>query len=127
MTEDDLKAMEARAAEAESWRPKWQSSGYDQRAVGMQAAYGSTAVAGDVRALIAEVRRLRGLIQQAQWAGGDGHAMEVEPVCPWCRMWPDTHQPDCPAFGAIRATEHEGGLLLEPGAGFVRYPDAERR
>ncbi len=47
--------------------------------------------------LIAEVRRLRGLIDAAHW---------VEDACPWCqapappRSRPYRHRPDCPAFGA---------------------------
>lgn len=67
----------------------------------------------EVRALIAEVRRLRGLIKQAETAAGhyepynsvsDGH-------CPWCDAFggwsipTKPHKPGCPAFtpdGSVR-------------------------
>ena len=50
----------------------------------------------DVPALVAEVRRLRGLVQAAEWGHGWQQAM-----CPWCGAErPCAHEPDCPAFPA---------------------------
>jgi hypothetical protein len=79
MTEQELQAIEARD------RAK--------RALG-----GSPT--SDVVALLAEVRRLQGLIKQAEWDGGDGHRYEVESCCPWCCAHQSRgHESDCPAFG----------------------------
>jgi hypothetical protein len=60
----------------------------------------------DVRALVAEVRRLRGLIKKAEWYSGAG-GFESEHGCPWCdsdgyyessHVGHGKHQEDCPAF-----------------------------
>lgn len=60
--------------------------------------------------LLAEVRRLRALIKQAEWLGGgyedDQGDVEVsEGFCPWCGAqgydddWSaGDHKPTCPAF-----------------------------
>lgn len=55
-----------------------------------------------VPALVAEVRRLQGLVKQAEWKGGDGYAYVV--ICPWCsaRAVDEKHKPTCPAFGESR-------------------------
>lgn len=44
----------------------------------------------------AEAKRLRRLIAQAEWAGGD---MARPGACPWC-MGTNKHAPDCSAFSA---------------------------
>jgi hypothetical protein len=60
-----------------------------------------------IRALAAEVRRLRGLVKSAKWAGYAEVLGGDEGVCPWCCVLmvdgapglpPGTHAPDCPAF-----------------------------
>lgn len=62
------------------------------------AAY--AALDDDVPALLAEVRRLQGLIKQAEWAGGTND-WTVEPTCPWCGGDMPEHRPDCPTFPAF--------------------------
>lgn len=68
---------------------------------------GGRAATDTVETLIAEVRRLRGLIKDAEWA--DTAAGEVE-SCPWCggaakggKAWGlyEGHKPGCPAFSAL--------------------------
>jgi hypothetical protein len=56
----------------------------------------------DVPPLIAEVRRLQGLIEDAELTNGSWHE------CPWCGEWLDAqeesgtgHKPDCPAFPPV--------------------------
>jgi len=53
--------------------------------------------------LVAEVRRLRGLIKDAEHRGYVGHELSG---CPWCdRAQPKPHRRDCPAFtetGGVR-------------------------
>jgi hypothetical protein len=91
MTDEELAAIEARWCE----RP--------------------SSVRDDCAALVAEVRRLRGLVTDAHDAGGDRDGW---PACPWCGgeerrrpAWdcvgrrPIEHRHDCPAFmpdGAVR-------------------------
>lgn len=78
MTEDELQAIEARSAD---WR-------------------GASPCSEDVTLLLAEVRRLWGLIQAAEWCGGYGCQGETRDSCPWCGVdQGDCHEPDCPAFG----------------------------
>lgn len=65
--------------------------------------------ADDVLALIAEVRRLRTLVGEAEW---DSYAWDAEgdseACCPWCRAemnHPGIHAETCPAFlpdGTVR-------------------------
>lgn len=81
MTEDELGQIEARAAESVAVVPpcevEWQ-------------------VATDVGVLVAEVRRLRGLVQAAEWLGP---VIASRASCPWClRRQPQGHADDCPAF-----------------------------
>ncbi len=77
MTDEELKAMHERGVYLDDWR---------------------------VLGLVAEVRRLRGLIKDAELAGDDvWNGETVGRVCPWCRT--DGHDADCPAFapdGAVR-------------------------
>lgn len=56
--------------------------------------------------LVAEVRRLRGLIKAAEWFAGVG-GYDSESGCPWCEsdgFYPSSklghgrHAADCPAF-----------------------------
>jgi hypothetical protein len=53
-----------------------------------------------VIALAAEVRRLRGLIKDAEDHGPNPHAPTKN--CPWCEYfvgdWKRRHAPECPAF-----------------------------
>jgi hypothetical protein len=53
----------------------------------------------DYKALIAEVRRLRGLIREAEWAA----TCQGDSECPWCQAWAfqGEHRADCPAFANI--------------------------
>lgn len=64
-------------------------------------------VCADTRLLVAEVRRLRGLIKRLEWGSCDGCG--IRRVCTECKAHnddrdPDTwelvgkHKPDCPAF-----------------------------
>lgn len=59
------------------------------------------------RDLVAEVRRLRGLLKRAEWAGYHECLGGDEGVCPWCDVEkvmgpigqpPGQHEPSCPAF-----------------------------
>lgn len=61
----------------------------------------------DVPELVAEVRRLRALIAQAEWTAGRGYGpYEADPdgACPWCdghramTSGQVGHRADCPAF-----------------------------
>lgn len=73
----------------------------------------------DIPKLTAEVRRLQGLIKQAEWSDCDGGG----DCCPWCQaeelvfrrgnslglglglgMVKGKHKPDCPAFPAVKET-----------------------
>lgn len=58
----------------------------------------------DVPALVAEVRRLQGLLLAAEWKGGDIVCDACLAVCPWCeaREYRGEHAPTCPAFGVGR-------------------------
>jgi len=92
MTEDELKAIEAQCRLSNRY-----------------------VAVGDVLSLVAEVRRLRGLISDVHDQGSNTHN---EPACPWCggeqRSWPTwdcvgrrpiEHKHDCPAFtpdGSVR-------------------------
>lgn len=67
----------------------------EQQLIQYEAENGDDEMRGAVAALAAEVRRLRGLIQQAESYGGL-HATD----CPWCGMHIDNHDLDCPAFSA---------------------------
>jgi len=50
----------------------------------------------DVPALLAEVRRLQGLIKQAEWKRG-----QFGDLCPWCfGLEVNGHKAACPAFGS---------------------------
>lgn len=52
-----------------------------------------------MRALVAEVRRLRGLVNQAEWAAGYCCQSETRYSCPWCdEDEGGVHAPTCPAF-----------------------------
>lgn len=60
------------------------------------------------RELLAEVRRLRGLIQQAEW--GSGYQERAQ--CPWCGAEsPCAHEPSCAAFGSSVVAD---GIGSEP-------------
>lgn len=78
MSEDELKAIEARHKEA-----------FD---LGDMRLTHDT----DVPELIAEVRRLRGLIKRAEW---EGMCCGCN-LCPWCgqRKGESPHTERCPAF-----------------------------
>lgn len=53
-----------------------------------------------VAPLVAEVRRLRGLIKAAECQGAEQYAIHAN--CPWCGYAPGNHKrshaPECPAF-----------------------------
>lgn len=52
----------------------------------------------DVPALVAEVRRLRELVEAAEWRGA---VVGDQSTCPWCLMRPrQGHADNCPAFGS---------------------------
>lgn len=71
----------------------------------------------DVPVLVAEVRRLRGLVDAAEWAAGMGDERDwvISGACPWCGgVSPDDknfsgvgHAPTCPAFGATSQSPAE--------------------
>ena len=47
--------------------------------------------------LVAEVRRLKALVKDAEWAGEHSHG--DGPVCPWCRSFERSgHFTECRAF-----------------------------
>lgn len=86
MTDEELRAIEARAAIA--------------RDVAMD----------DVPKLASEVQRLRALVKDAEWFSGVG-AYDSESGCPWCesdgfyeasKLGHGRHRPECQAF-------HENG------------------
>jgi hypothetical protein len=82
MTPTELDAIEARAKDAARFT--------------MEAGD-----AADCLALIAEVRRLRGLVKAAEAAAP--HLGERHANCPWCGYWSmgdvkRKHAPECPAF-----------------------------
>jgi hypothetical protein len=66
-----------------------------------------------VAVLVAEVRRLRALIKDAEWFSGVGE-YDSEYGCPWCKsdgfykfgkLGHGKHAPECPAFhedGSVR-------------------------
>lgn len=49
--------------------------------------------------LVAEIRRLRALVLEKEWAGRD---CDGDSCCAWCAEWSfmKRHAPDCPAFSA---------------------------
>lgn len=65
-------------------------------------------VGSDIRRLVNEIRRLRGLVKAAEKAGtnalysDDGEPLLVPHNCPWCHYavgdWKRRHAPECPAF-----------------------------
>lgn len=63
------------------------------------AKYGSPDVPG-IPALVAEVRRLRGLVRDAETEGCEPTASKG--YCPWCGYmcgdWKRRHAPECEAF-----------------------------
>ena len=88
MTEAELEQVEIRAADA-----------YGVSDCGR-------VLAEDVPALVAEVRRLRSVIQEAEWAADHQHADgSIDAVCPWCcePEYTGCHASDCVAFppGAV--------------------------
>jgi hypothetical protein len=95
MTEAELKAIEARAADAQLMPGAW-------------SGYANT----DRKALLAEVRRLRGLVKAAEMVACRCGMIPEAPGCPWCAadsQWGESrfiaHDPDCPAFtpdGSVR-------------------------
>lgn len=61
-------------------------------------------VAEQMLSLVAEVRRLQGLVKAAEWASTPGGRTN-DAVCPWCEQWFDAgHAPDCAAFVPQRST-----------------------
>lgn len=89
MSEDELQAIEARAADARRFRD----------VVGP-----SLDSARDVPALVAEVRRLRGLLQSAADERDGAVSSHCCNNCPWCDGENDPgsrrfiHEDRCPAF-----------------------------
>lgn len=77
MTDEELRAIGARAERAMCGAVERQEWAKDA----MREAV----------ALVAEVRRLRGLIKQVE------HPVEDGGICPWCRRWGE-HRRSCPAF-----------------------------
>lgn len=63
-------------------------------------------IEADRDALVAEVRRLRGLVKSAETNGKNERSEDFN--CPWCRYeigaWKKVHAPECPAF-------HEDGTV----------------
>jgi hypothetical protein len=57
--------------------------------------------------LVAEVRRLQGLVKAVEWRGGYDIRVDEYDTCPWCygekataaRPHAAGHKPTCPAFG----------------------------
>ncbi len=84
MTEQELAAIEARAELAHEC---WPEHTHHYK------------LGTDTKALIAEVRRLRGLVARVEWINVEG-----DNGCPWCAAWefekPQRHMPSCPAFSA---------------------------
>lgn len=96
MTEQELLAIEIRAA----------ATNPDRHEEDWQLSQAERASLGDVLPLVAEVRRLQGLIKQAEWSGSGAGQGQVWEECPWCRGLleaygdqPAGHTPTCPAFG----------------------------
>jgi hypothetical protein len=74
-------------------------------AIDGQVAAGWRFQPGPVPDLVAEVRRLRHLVLEAEWAGSYEAQGDVCPACPWCGGEPKAygsqpagHEPACPAF-----------------------------
>jgi hypothetical protein len=129
MSEDELKAIDERAkaaTPADQWGQKWDGTlGRGEIRIGPQwgaaaarfmfTAHGfgnagtthpdfvlAISAASDVPALVAEVRRLRGLVKDAECDGAEPYAARY--CCPWCGKGSGSaqHAPECPAF-------HENG------------------
>lgn len=85
MTDEELKAIEAIGTAA--------SDAWDVH--GMLAGIrGQARLAEQVPTLVAEVRRLRGLIKKAEWSSRE----QTGCYCPWCDHYADGKHTDCPAF-----------------------------
>ena len=83
MTEQDLQAIEARRVDLDEFAG---AMGLDERLLHQ-----------DVPALIAEVRRLQGVIKQVEWAA----SYDMTSYCLWCNEAEEKgHAPTCPAFGS---------------------------
>ena len=85
MTDAELTALESEAA----WVARYSDDNGS-----------ATVLCASVPALVAEVRRLRALVKQAEWASGGAYEWET---CPWCnadrpRGGKGGHYDDCPAF-----------------------------
>lgn len=93
MTEQELAEIQARAGEPDPESAIWREGDTLNQAAAL-------VLDRDVPALLAEVRRLQRLIQQAEWRGGDGSAR----VCPWCD-YEGRHGATCPAFPPVQDTE----------------------
>lgn len=68
--------------------------------------------------LVAEVRRLQGLIKQAEWEGYD----QGWPCCPWCDALAfnadAVHKPTCPAFQpSVGQSNGPSAILQREGDG----------
>lgn len=94
MTEDELKQMEAYARD------------YDDRMV-PACVHGREPIdrcdqcdGSTVLNLVAEVRRLRGLIKSAEWESEWSQSIGGGSCCPWCDSGKGyhPHDVDCPAF-----------------------------
>lgn len=106
MTDEELNEMHARAVVLERLHgDNWAQCPHERPYERCESCGGE-----DVFALVAEVRRLRGLIKSAEFCGLTEWTTQARECCPWCaynaRM--DTkrkHAPECPAFtesGAVR-------------------------
>jgi hypothetical protein len=103
MTDDELKAIEARANAATpgDWHAistvpdVWlieHIAGHLRAYQGADAVF-VAAARSDVPTLLDEVRRLRGLVKQVEQVDNDFGTL----FCPWCGLGPE-HKPSCPAF-----------------------------
>lgn len=86
MTEDELKAIEAVAIRRIKQQPDWSTDG------------------NDLLRLVAEVARLKGLIERAEWVAEDVYGDSQCPYCGAIRIMggrglpPGTHEAECSAF-----------------------------
>lgn len=127
MTEDELVQIEQRAgaATAGPWHLAMHCDEHGEDATRANVEAGAVDVAngvlnddaafiaharGDVPALVAEVRRLRGLVQSAEWKNCDGNVSGCSSACPWCEAEyvradgaVGAHEPTCPAFPSVEA------------------------
>lgn len=96
MTEAELAAIERRAKTG----GRYAASEWDSCIHGAMVHECPACRGDDCRALVAEVRRLRGLVKSAETMGIPMGSETRN--CPWCGYahgdWKRKHSPECPAF-----------------------------